>query len=136
MGKVIKYVRRIFLICAILTIMYNILVDIYGYEISANTGLRILKDTTPTYYSMVTDNSGYTNINGISNVYHNLNKEGYGIHKEDITKDYVDVVFVKDNSPSYRYYYEWPEMHVTFFSSNYEASYLLSSYIIEENELE
>ncbi len=89
-----------------------------------------------TYYEPLSDNVGLTTINGISNVYYNMKIEGYEVYKETITNKSIDVSFIKDGCPSYRFYYEHPEGRITIFSSEYETSYTGVSYIIDRKEVE
>ena len=88
-----------------------------------------------TYCEPLSDNVAITTINGISNVYYNMAADGYSIYKEDITDKHIDVSFIKDNSPSYRFYYEYPEGRVTIFSSDYENSYIGLAYISVRKEV-
>lgn len=94
----------------------------------------IVNEYADTYYEMLSDNVGITTINGISNVFVNMESDGYSIYKSDITESYVDVSFVKDGAPSYRFYFTYPEGRITFFCSEYENSYTALSYINERRE--
>lgn len=117
-------------LCCVLLTLYN--VD--NTPMSINGTIYIVPEYSGTYYEMLSDNVGLTTINGISNVYVNMQKEGYKVYKEDISSSYIDVSFIKENNPSYRFYFEYPSGRITFFSSDYENSYSGYSYIIDRKE--
>ena len=94
----------------------------------------VIGEYADTYYEMLSDNVGITTINGISNVYYNMGVDGYDIYNEEITNDYIDVSFIKDEEPSYRFYYEHPEGRVTIFCSDYENSFSGVAYITVKKE--
>ena len=130
----IRIIRRVILtlavIAAIAVTVYNI--DDTPYK---TTGTVYLVDEyVDTYYEMLSDNVGLTTINGISNVYINMKADGYSIYNEEVQPNYVDVTFVKNGYPAYRYYFTYPEGRITIFSSEYESSYLGVSYINERKE--
>lgn len=116
--------------CCVLLTLYN--VD--NVPISTNGTIYIVPEYSDTYYEMLSDNVGLTTINGISNVYVNMQKEGYKVYKEDASNSYIDVSFIKEDNPSYRFYFEHPSGRITFFSSDYENSYNGYSYIIDRKE--
>lgn len=117
------------IVCAYITFnnMNDIPIKTYGT-------VYIVNEYADTYYEMLSDNVGITTINGISNVFVNMESDGYSIYKSDITESYVDVSFVKDGAPSYRFYFTYPEGRITFFCSEYENSYTALSYINERRE--
>lgn len=118
-------------VCITLTIrnLLDISIDSYGT-------LYIVDKYEDTYYEMLSDNVGITTPNGISNVYTNMKLDGYNVYNEEITDKYIDVSFVKDGCPSYRYYYEHPSGKITFFCSEYENSFTGVAYIIDNKEKE
>lgn len=94
----------------------------------------LVDEYADTYYEMLSDNVGLTTINGISNVYVNMKTDGYSVYSEDITDSHIDVSFIKEGSPSYRFYFTYPDGRITFFCSEYENSYTGFSYISERKE--
>jgi hypothetical protein len=108
--------------------------NINNVPIETNGTVYLVDEYTDTYYEVLSDNVGLTTINGISNVYVNMKADGYSVYSEDITSSYIDVSFTKDNCPSYRYYFTYPECKITFFCSEYENSYTGLSYIIERRD--
>lgn len=131
MGKVIRIIGRL-----VLLISACICLCITGYNyidmpINTSGSVYLVNEYADTYYEMLSDNVGITTINGISNVYVNMLNDGYSVYDEDVQQSYIDVSFVKDNYPSYRYYFTYPECRITFFCDEYENSYTGISYIIE-----
>lgn len=134
MGKVSISIRKsLFVIaacgCYILTVYNRNLVNFDAYGTT-----YLVDEYVEPYYEPLSDNVGLTNINGISNVYINMLAEGYQVYNENITNNSIDVSFVKDNYPSYRYYYTHSDGRITIFSSEYENSYIGVSYINERKE--
>lgn len=134
MGKIVSIIRKILFICAASLCIYYTVSNIMNVTINAKGTVYIVDEYVPVYYEVLSDNVGLTTINGISNVFVNMKADGYTVYKEEITSSYVDVSFVKDNCPSYRFYFTYPEGRVTFFSSEYENSYTGLSYIIDKKE--
>lgn len=129
MGEVGRVIRKIVfaavaVICVVITVMnaddVDTMIDGTSY---------VVGECVPTYYEMLSDNVGLTTINGISNVYLNMESDGYSVYKENITKTSIDVSFIKDGFPAYRYYYNMSDGRITFFCSDYETSYTGLSYI-------
>lgn len=116
-------------VCVVIT-LYNV-DDIH---METNGKVYIVDEYADTYYEMLSDNVGLTTINGISNVYVNMKHDGYSIYNETVNDSFIDVGFVKDGYPSYRFYFEYPEGRITFFSSDYESSYTGFTYINERRE--
>lgn len=132
MGKLTHWFVKILLlitscICVGIT-MYNYI----SVPIDLNGTMYIPKQYHDTYYEMLSDNVGITTVNGLGNVYANMVNDGYSIYSENITEHSVDVTFVKPDSLTFRYYFEYPSGKITFFCSQYESSYIGSTYIIEE----
>lgn len=134
MGKIIRIGRRILLLIGIVSCVYISLRNIDDVPLISSGDIYLVDKYSDPYYEMLSDNVGLTNINGISNVVINMEKDGYEIYKQDTTKDYVDISFIKDGYPSYRYYFTYPEGRITFFCSDYESSYTGLAYIIERKE--
>lgn len=134
MGKIIRIIRRILLFASILVCAYLTALNLDDVKLDADTNLYIIEEYVNPYYDMLSDNVGLTSINGISNVYINMKTDGYSVYKEDITEDTIDVSFVKEGAPSYRFYYVQSEGKLTFFCDDYESSYTGLSYIIERKE--
>lgn len=134
MGKIIRIIRRILLLAAIMICAYITMINIDDVQLETEHDLRIVEEYVNPYYDMLSDNVGLTSINGISNVYYNMQADGYDIYKEEITKDTIDVSFTKQGAPSYRFYYVESEGKLTFFCDDYESSYTGLSYIIERKE--
>lgn len=134
MGKIIRIIRRILLLCAIGTCAYITVMNIDDVKLETDSSMYIVEEYVDPYYDMLSDNVGLTSINGISNVYYNMYVDGYSIYKESIKKDTIDVSFTKKGAPSYRFYYVQSEGKLTFFCDDYESSYTGLSYIIERKE--
>lgn len=131
MGRVIR--KLIFLSMLIITILATTRVT-HDIVVEVDDDNYIVDKFTPTYSYFEYDNVGVTTINGLSNIYYNMKKDGYEVYKEDDTPMSIDVSFVKDNSPSYRFYYEKTTGNITIFCSNYEESVNGQSYIREDKE--
>lgn len=125
--------KLLFLVAAIACVCITIY-NVNNVPVNTTGTVYIVDKYADTYYEMLSDNVGITTINGISNVYVNMKNDGYTIYKENITNNNIDVSFVKDGCPSYRFYFEYPEGRITFFSSEYENSYTGYSYINERKE--
>lgn len=132
----IRVARRVLMAITAATCLVITVVNALDCELNTVGTMRVVEEYADTYYEMLSDNVGITTINGISNVYVNMTADGYSIYKEDVGKSYIDVSFVKDDAPSYRYYYEHPEGRITFFCSEYENSFSGLAYIIERKEIE
>ncbi len=134
MGKVSRAFRKaLFLLAASLCVCITIY-NLDDVPMKSYGTIYLVDKYADTYYEMLSDNVGITTINGISNVFVNMEADGYEIYKSDITDSYVDVSFVKDGAPSYRFYYTYPEGRITFFCSEYENSYTGLSYINKRRE--
>lgn len=132
----VKVVRRIILLLAIIACSYYTYIKMSDVSIDYSGTIYVVDEFTEPYYEMLSDNVGITNINGISNVYINMERCGYDVFRESVSESSIDVSFVKTGCSSYRYYYEQSSGRITIFSSDYETSYLGVSYIIEEKEVE
>ena len=129
MGKIVSGIRKgMFLIGAVLCLYYTV-TNIYDLNLTAKGTVYLVEEYTPVYYEALSDNVGLTTINGISNVFINMEADGYTVYNAEITNSYVDASFVKEGFPSYRYYFTYPEGRLTFFSSEYENSFKGLSYI-------
>lgn len=134
MGKIVSGIRKgMFLIGAVLCLYYTV-INIYDLNLTAKGTVYLVEEYTPVYYEALSDNVGLTTINGISNVFINMEADGYTVYNAEITNSYVDASFVKEGFPSYRYYFTYPEGRLTFFSSEYENSFKGLSYIIDKKE--
>lgn len=134
MGKIVSGIRKgMFLIGAVLCLYYTV-TNIYDLNLTAKGTVYLVEEYTPVYYEALSDNVGLTTINGISNVFINMEADGYTVYNAEITNSYVDASFVKEGFPSYRYYFTYPEGRLTFFSSEYENSFKGLSYIIDKKE--
>lgn len=130
-------VRKLRKFIFVLTAFICIGITLYNLDnipIETNGTVYLVNQYADTYYEMLSDNVGLTTINGISNVYVNMEADGYSVYNEDITSSYIDVSFVKEDCPSYRFYFTYPECRITFFCSEYENSYTGFSYISERKE--
>lgn len=129
-----RVIRKILFIVTAILCCYFTIIRITSVTMNTTGTVYIVDSYAPAYYDMLSDNVGITTINGISNVFINMKIDGYSIYKSDIQNNYIDVSFVKEGCPSYRYYFEYPEGNITFFSSQYETSYTGVSYIIDRKE--
>ena len=133
MGKVKRLSLKLLLLITAIACLSITVINYINIPINTNGTLYIPKQFHSTYYEMLSDNVGMTTINGLGNVYVNMEADGYEIYNEEITDHTIDVTFVKSDFPTYRYYYEYPSGRLTFFSSEYENSFIGSSYIIDES---
>lgn len=129
-----RILRKIILTMAVVAVVLVTVYNINTIPHSTSGTAYIIDEYVDTYYEMLSDNVGLTTINGMSNVYVNMKADNYTIYSEDIKSDHIDVIFVKDGYPTYRYYFTYPDGRVTIFSSEYESSYLGISYISERKE--
>ena len=134
MGKVISIIRKVLFMVAAILCVYFTGSNYLDMQIKSDGTVYLVNEYTPVYYEALSDNVGITTINGISNVVINMKADGYDVYKMQVDKSYVDVSFTKDNCPSYRYYFTYPEGKITFFCSEYENSYIGLSYIIDKKE--
>lgn len=134
MGKVVAVIRKILFISAAVLCTYYTLSNMLDVTLNAKGTVYLVDQYVPVYYETLSDNVGLTTINGISNVYINMKADGYEVYKQEVTPSFIDVSFTKDNCPSYRFYFTYPEGRITFFSSEYENSYTGLSYIIDRKE--
>lgn len=131
MGKVKVYIPKIIfigIVCLLLVMTgYN-----YANIKSEVSGVYyLLNEKSKTYYERITSNSCKTNINGVSNIRINLMRDGYTLYSEDITTEYIDMIYVKQGYPTFRYIFDIPSSTLTIFSSSYENSAMGLTYIIE-----
>lgn len=103
-------------------------------NVELDGSLKPLSTISDTFYDPLTSNSGYTSINGFSNIYNKLIFNGWNLYDITITNSFIDASFVKDGDSSYRVYYKFPDGYIVFLSSNYEDSDRLNSYIIKEGK--
>ena len=134
------YVNRIVpIIRKIVFIVFTIICSYYTYQnlsemdIVFDSSFRLIKVNSKPYYEMLSDNTGYTNVNGISNFVNNMTKDGYEICKDSSTDKYLDYVFSKEDSDIlWRVYYNIKDSYIAIFSSDYESSGKGYAYINEE----
>ena len=93
---------------------------------------KIPTDYIETNYLSLEDNMGKTTINGIGNIYINLISEGFTVEREAITKDSIDVVFIRADEIR-RYNYDKNSKILTYLFSPYEDSATGSTYIISKD---
>ena len=130
----IRFLRKlVFIAVAIICCWFTYLNKYLPIDEVSNE-LRLLDEYVQPYYESTTSNTGFTNINGISNVYVNMLTDGFDVYKSDVTNSYIDISFTNDDGEAYRYYFERISGKVTFFYSDYERSELGLSYIIERKE--
>lgn len=134
MGEVVKVIRRVFMVVVAAVALAITVYNCDHVEVSMVGTFYMVHEYADTYYEMLSDNVGMTTVNGISNVYVNMEADGYAIYKETVTDSGVDVSFIKEGCPSYRYYYSHPDGRITFFSSDYENSFSGLAYIIDKKE--
>lgn len=131
MGQIRSILQKLmFTVAAVLCIYYTVR-NVSKLSIDTNGVAYLVDEWAPAYYEVLSENVGITNMNGMSNIYINMANDGYTIYKEEKTSSYIDVSFVKEGYPSYRYYFLYPEGRITFFSSTYEESWKALTYIIE-----
>lgn len=134
MDKVIRGLRRLLLFIGVLACLYMTVYNMDDVPLESYGDMYIVNEYVEPYYEMLSDNVGLTHVNGISNVLINMKNDGYELYNQDVTDSYIDISFIKEGYPSYRYYFTYPDGRVTFFCSDYESSYTGLSYIIERKE--
>lgn len=129
-----RVIRKISCLLITICIVLYVVNDFLGESLNIVNDVIIPGDYCETYYESFNNNTGVTTINGIGNAYYNFSKLGYSIIKEDITNDYVDVCFQKDDD-IWRYYYEIDTGYIIFFNNKYELSFNGVTYIIERKDI-
>lgn len=133
MGKVANVITKIMFVAMLASI------GVFAYFISTTTfetdgSIKLLDKATQSYYIPIDATTCKTNINGMSNVYFNMQNSGYRIYNQELSGDYIDVSFVKSGNDSLRYYYNKVTHIMKIFSSDYENSWLGESYINSNKE--
>lgn len=134
MGTLVKVLRRILLTIASLLCSLITLYNITDVNIEADGLIYLVDDYADTYHEAISDNVCLTTVNGLSNICIKLKEDGYKEYSCDIQKDYIDISFTKPDYPDYRLYLTYPECKLTIFSSEYENTYILQSYINRKEE--
>lgn len=134
MGSLIRICRRIMLTAASIICLALTVYNISNVCIDADGLIYLVGSPTNTYHETISNNVCLTTVNGLSNICVRLREDGYSEYACNIEKDFIDVSFTKENSPSYRLYMTYPECRLTIFSSEYENAYILQSYINEEKK--
>ncbi len=122
--------------CLLITICISVYVvnDFLGKSLIIEEDVIVPHGYCDTFYESYSSNTGMTTINGIGNIYYNLEYLGYDVIQEDITDNHIDVCFQK-NDDIWRYYYEIGTGYVIFFNNNYESSFNGATYIIERKDI-
>ena len=122
--------------CLLLTICMVVYVvnDFLGESLIIKDDVIIPQEYCDTLYESYTNNTGITTINGIGNIYYNFVYLGYEVVQEEITDNYIDVCFKKDDD-IWRYFYEIGTGYVIFFNNKYESSFNGATYIIERKDI-
>lgn len=134
-NKYIPIIRKIMFIIFTIIGMYYTYCNLNHFEFVLDDSEICLFDSySPAYYLAISDNTGYTNINGVSNFVNNMYKEGYELYEDNSTNSYLDYSFLNnmDNSV-WRLYYSLKNRYIAFLYSDYEASGRGFLYIIESN---
>lgn len=134
MGEVRYAVLKLFSIAVALLCIIVTVLNVDSMTVFTNGLSYIVGESAPAYCYMLSDNVCLTTINGISNVYINMQENGYSIYSEDIGKTYIDVIFVKEGFPTYRYYYTMSDGRLTFFCDDYENSFTGEAYIHDKKD--
>lgn len=129
-----RIVRKV--LCVIITTCMAVYVgnDFLGKSLIIANNVTVPQEYCDTFYESYSNNTGTTTINGMGNVYYNLKYLGYDVIKEDITDNYIDVCFQK-NDDIWRYYYEIGTGYIIFFNNKYESSFNGATYIIERKDI-
>ncbi len=135
-NKYIPVLRKIIFIFFTCLGMYYTYDNLNKLEMELiDTDTELFSSYSPVYYIPLSDNTGYTNINGISNFVLNVIKDNYELQQDNSTNNYIDYIFIRSSDNSvWRLYYSFRNMYVAFLSSEYEASGKGFTYIIEKNE--
>ena len=132
-NKILPIIRKlIFLIFTGLSIYYTY-ENFNKLDMKIDNSFRLISSYSTPYYEMLTDNTGLTNVNGVSNLVNNLKKDGYEVEYDYSTDTYLDMIFSSETSENkWRVYYNISDYYLAIFSSDYESSGLGYTYIIEE----
>lgn len=132
MDKVVTILRRaVLMTAAALCVVYTYR-NIFIPDVELINDIRVYDYYVDTYYQPISENSGITSLNGLSNAKVNLLNQGFEVYSEEITDNGIDLILTNSNGEVYRYYFDMKTNRITFFYSDYERSYLGESYIIEE----
>lgn len=126
--------RKVILLVCLFICVYATYARVTNISLSCDGTFYIPEGSVDTYCNVIDDNIVITNTNGLANVYYNMQQDGYVVYAEEVGSNTVDVIFTKDDYPTYRYYYQHPQGKVTIFSSQYETSYTGISYISVRKE--
>lgn len=132
MGKVKVLIPKVVFTIIVCFMIFFTINNLTNIHVDANGTNYLLNEKSKAYYEKVSSNSCITNINGVSNIRINLLKDGYTLYNEDISKDFIDMSYVKQGYPTFRYIFDVSRSILTVFSSTYENSIIGLTYIIEE----
>lgn len=129
-----RIIRKV--LCVIVTACIAVYVanDFLGKSLIIKEDITIPHTYCDTFYESYSNNTGVTTINGMGNLYYNFSYLGYDIVQEDITDNYIDVCFRKDDD-IWRYYYEIGTGYVIFFNNKFESSFNGATYITERKDI-
>lgn len=132
MDKVMTILRRaVLMVATALCVVYTYR-NIFIPDVELINDIRVYDYYVDTYYQPISENSGITSLNGLSNAKVNLLNQGFEVYSEEITDNGIDLILMNSDGEVYRYYFDMKTNRVTFFYSDYERSSLGESYIIEE----
>lgn len=132
MDKVIMILRRaVLMTAAALCVVYTYR-NIFIPDVELINDIRVYDYYVDIYYQPISENSGITSLNGLSNAKVNLLNQGFEVYSEEITDNGIDLILMNSDGEVYRYYFDMKTNRITFFYSDYERSSLGESYIIEE----
>lgn len=127
-----RTIRKIlFIICTFICVVMT--VSHIGKNVpEVINNVSLLNEVSPSFYVEDTINTGYTNINGISNIYLNLQQDGWKVHKVIIEDTFIDISMTKYPDLSCRVYFKVSDGWTALFLSEYENSNSLLAYISDE----
>lgn len=130
----IRFLRKLLFLSATVSCIVFVYVTLYTRSKVTDSSIRLIEDITPSFFIEESFNTGYTNINGVSNIYHQLLEEGYELYSMKQTDTYVDLAFVNNENNAWRVYFRVVDGWIAFFNSNYESSSSLIPYTTVKKE--
>lgn len=132
-NRILPIIRKLIFLTFTILGLYFTYQNLNELDMVVDNSFRLISTYSTPYYEMLTDNTGYTNVNGVSNLINNLKLRGYTLTKDMSTDSYLDMIFSSDTEENqWRIYYKIEDSYIAIFSSNYESSGIGYTYIIEE----
>lgn len=132
-NRFIPILRKLIFLSFTVVALYYTYLNLNKFELKVDNSIKLLTEYSTPYYVMLTDNTGYTNINGVSNFVINVQKDGYVLVQDLSNNEYIDMTFESEEDENmWRVYYNIKDSYVAIFSSKYESSGMGYTYINRE----